>query len=1274
MTHELSSPLLEGHVFETELSTNWPPYLNDHRIFGAPLFPATGYLEIGVAAAVQALGENVTIQDFTIQDPLILSDEQEMTVQTLIIPGEGTSPSFQVFSQEIGKNRNWKQHCTGILCPVPQDEAPPKTLNLAEIQALCPQEVDIPDYYRQGNELGAEYGPDFQGMIELWRSEGMALGHLALPDGTKQQAREYYLHPALLDSSFHVLGAAYSTFGTEPGSENVYVPVGLEKYQVYRPGLDQVWAFARLRSRAEGSIKEAFTADLDLFEQSGEIVAQVTGLQLYKVSRTAIWKATQKRFDEWFYRLDWQAQALEAPVMPFSAEGVWLVFSDQQGTGDRLVERLEEGGGKCIVVHVGDSTHLIQQREWVVDPASPEGFHMLFSEALSDSDLTYRGTIYLWGLDATGQPEAPSQNEEMRAIHSGLLHLVQALPHWLEKQNVRSESARLWLVTSKAQSVAYTQINPFQASLGGLANTISNEYPELHCCQLDIDSDIVSNRVQALLQEITTNTSEDRIAQRGEKRSVARLIHLDDQEEPTHKVENQPFELHVSERGILDNLTFRPVERRVPEKREVEIRVRASGLNFRDVLNVLGMYPGDPGPVGSECAGIVVALGEEVSEFFVGDEVIALAKGAFKSHAIANADLVAPKPTWMSFTEAVTIPITFLTAYYGLHSLAKIKAGDRVLIHAAAGGVGLAAVQLAQRAGAVVYGTANTKKHSYLHSIGVEHVLNSRSLDFADKIMELTHGEGVNIVLNSLADEFIPKSMGVLADHGCFLEIGKRGIWSSKQVAEFNPTFSYYVYDLSNVFEQDPGFLNETLAGLLPEFKAGRLHALPIQGFPIEETVEAFRFMAQARHIGKVVVYQNASSLDANEAEIRPDATYLITGGLGGLGLVTAGSLIEVGAKHIVLMGRSEPSENAKDLIAAWREAGTQVIIAKGDVSRESDVCEVLEQIQSTMPSLRGVVHAAGVLDDGVLSQQSWPRFKTVLAPKADGAWHLHSQTRHLPLDFFILYSSIAAVLGSSGQGNYNTANAFLDALANYRRSQGLCATSINWGPWAEVGMAAALGERDHKRWKVRGVGAIDPQAGAQIFIQLLNKNLTQVCVLPIDWKQFASQVNNVETPPILQGLLQRMGFKKKDAGLTEPNMLEQLEETIPEDRFEFLMTHVQNQVIRVLGLNASQEIDIHQGLTDLGMDSLMAVELSNRLKLSLGRKLPATVAFEYPTITALTQYLSEEVLGLSLTTKPEAGEEIPLSPAKESNTDLQEMTDDEAEASLLKELNDIGF
>jgi NADPH:quinone reductase-like Zn-dependent oxidoreductase/acyl carrier protein len=725
--------------------------------------------------------------------------------------------------------------------------------------------------------------------------------------------------------------------------------------------------------------------------------------------------------------------------------------------------------------------------------------------------------------------------------------------------------------------------------------------------------------------------------------------------------------LAIATRGILDELRLQPTERRAPGPEEVEIRVSASGLNFRDVLNAMGLYEGPPAPLGSECAGTVVAVGEDVRGLEVGQPVVGMSNGTFRTFVTARAELVLPLPTGMSFAEAVTVPITFLTAEYALSRLGGMRPGERVLIHAAAGGVGLAAVQLAQRAGAEVFATAgNEEKRDYLRSIGVRHVMDSRSLSFADEVMRLTGGEGVELVLNSLTGDAIPASLGVLRRRGRFLEIGRAGIWSREQMAVAREDVMYFPIYLGEV---RPELLREMLQGVLQQLAAGQLKPLRRREFPLDAAAEAFRYMAQAKHIGKVVITQ------AQEAEptIVPhgQATYLITGGLGGLGLRVAEWLVEKGARHLVLVGRRGVTDGARRTIEALVASGAEVKVARADVTREEDLARVMGEIAEGMPPLRGVVHAAGVLDDGVLSQQTPRRLQAVLGPKLMGGWNLHRVTAGSPLEFFVMFSSASSVMGSPGQGGYGAGNAFLDALAHHRRREGAPALSIDWGPWGEAGMAATLGERDRRRWADMGVDFIPPSQGLAILKELLQRGAAQVMVLPVEWPRFLSQSAAGSVSSFFAALAAetRPGPSTPLARGEKADLRQRLTESPPSKRRRLLIAHVRDEAVRVLALDPSQPVDDQQGFQALGMDSLMAVELRNRLQTTAGRALPSTLAFDHPTVEALADYLATEVFRLESSAEAEEEQQREAQQAA-ALAEIEALSEGEAEALLLKELD----
>jgi acyl transferase domain-containing protein len=590
---------------------------------------------------------------------------------------------------------------------------------------------------------------------------------------------------------------------------------------------------------------------------------------------------------------------------PMGAFRRWLLLIDEIGCGEALMMQLRRRGHECKA---------IRKAEWA---RNPDAVRRAWTEFAAGSGA--KGIVHLWSLDI---PEAETLDADslMDAQPSGCLGVLELVQAMTATQV--AEMPLLWLVTRGAQP-AGDGVQPIamgQTPLIGLGRVIRTEHPDLPCRSVDLDPAHAICDIDGLLAELFANEQEDEVALRGKARYVQRVGHgaLDAAVRGApHRVDphEHPCRLEIPKPGLLDRLRLMPLQRRTPDPDEVEIEVAAAGLNFRDVMKTLGIYPTDADDatvLGDECAGRVIAVGERVRDFAVGDEVMAIAPGCFASHVTIHAALVLPRPPRLSQEEAATMLVAYLTAYYALHHLAHLRAGERVLIHSAAGGVGFAAVQLARRAGAEIFATAGSpEKRDFLGACGVEHVIDSRSLAFVDEIMERTGRQGVDVVLNSLAGEFIPQSLSLLGPGGRFLEIGKRDIYQDSKLGlrPFRHNLSFFAVDLSRAMH--PDFIREFTTRLRSEFRSGRLSPLPYRCFSIGEAVNAFRYMAQARQIGKIVLTVRdervslAPRQDKSRAEFHRDGSYLITGGLSGFGLAVAQWMAVKGARHLVLMSRS---------------------------------------------------------------------------------------------------------------------------------------------------------------------------------------------------------------------------------------------------------------------------------------------------------------------------------------------------------------------------------
>jgi acyl transferase domain-containing protein len=1148
----VSTPL---EVYATAIGVSIQPWAQDHRIFGHTPFPAAGFLELALAAAIQEEGPDAGLENVTIGEALLLPEDGTVAIQVVVTNGASGKRMVQVFSAAAGDAEEpleWRLHVTAYVGRAEQTSLPLP----ADRQGF--RRVAVDDYYQRMEGVGAHYGPALRGIRTMHRQGSTIVAEIALPADLVVDG--YLLHPALLDACFQPMGAGMEKEDAVEPSTDLYMPIGIKRYSVLRPGATAATCRVTVAPRNDGA--DAAEADIAIFDADGGLVAEAIGFETRRITRAALerlLRTTGPKAD-WHFNVDW----LSSPPIddPSQVAGQnWLIFADAGGTGDALAERLRAAGA---------SVGLIVRPE-----VTDESTVVSAVTKLAPIDRPLHGAVLLWPLDA---PSEVAGLEPIEAAHAE--HITAAL---YGLRAIVDRAARVMVATRGTQSVAMTSTNLIQAPIWSFAGVVASEYPTCGLSRIDLDPSSHEEDGDALLAEACASDREDRVAYRGGNRYLARLSL--GHEAPAG--EDLPVRLEISERGSLGNLTLEPLERQAPGPGEVEIRVYATGLNFRDVLNALGMYQGDAGPLGNECAGVVTSVGPGVTRLAVGDDVVAMIDRSFATYVVAPETMTVRKPPCITYQEAATVPVTFLTADYALHALSGIKPGDRVLIHAVTGGVGMAATQIALRAGAIVFGTAgSTAKRELAARLGVHHLSDSRSLDFVQDFLRETGGKGFDIVLNSLAGEFIPASLGLVAKGGSFVEIGKTDIWTPETVAQKYPDIRYHPLYLGEVAQADPELIRSMLENILADMVGGPLQPLPQTVFPLAEAERAFRYMGQGLHTGKVVITQ------ARSATVRDDGAYVITGGLTGLGLTTAKWLADQGARNLVLFGRRAPSSDAVAKIAEIEATGASVRVAQVDVGDRASLAALLSNVRQEIGPIRGVIHGAGVLDDGMLAEQTPERFANVMAPKVRGGWALHELTAEDPLDFFVLFSSGAALLASPGQSNYAAANGFLDGLASYRHARGLPALSINWGSWAEVGMAAGVGDDHHRRWAAMGLEMITPETGMGMLAQMLASGAgPQVAAVPIVRARLPAAVG-----PFYSGLIDAKAAKT-DSVAVPVNVLSDLRAAEPGARRGLLDAVLADQVLKVLALPAGQKVDPHETLLNLGMDSLMAMELRNRIQ-----------------------------------------------------------------------------
>jgi acyl transferase domain-containing protein/acyl-CoA synthetase (AMP-forming)/AMP-acid ligase II/NADPH:quinone reductase-like Zn-dependent oxidoreductase/acyl carrier protein len=936
--------------------------------------------------------------------------------------------------------------------------------------------------------------------------------------------------------------------------------------------------------------------------------------------------------------------AQRPPTSAAGREGSWLLFGEASQQAECLRTALAGPRRACTLVPL-EAT------------ASADELGRTVAAACATAGETLAGMVLL--RDGDGEPAAGLQAAVEAACAAALA---------LAQQSLAAPAAappRVCVVTRGAVVAGRHDSVPglADAALQGFVRTLALEHPELRPVLVDLDPAGAEDEAGRLAAELLGSDGEVVVAFRGPERLAARLADRSAAATAALVAPAAPFELVATGAGGLEALGLRPAVPRGLAPEEIEIEVAAAGLGFRDLLLAMGRdAAGVAGaPLGGECAGTVSATGAAVIDLQPGDRVLALADAAMADRAIAPRSLVCRLPAKLNFAEAASIPSNFVTAVYALRHIAGLKPGDSVLVHAAAGGTGFAAVQVAQELGARVVGSASPWKFDHLRTAGVTRLVSSRDPGFAEQALALNDGKPFDAVLNCLTGAFIPAGFGLLRPGGTFLELGKSELMTPEEARALRGDVAYRVIDLVSLSHNEPLRVQALLQEVMAGFEAGAYRPAPRTVFPIARAPDAFRQMQRAEHIGKIILETGTAD---DRPRLDPDGTYLVTGGGGGLGLRVGAWLAERGAGRVVLAGRSPPGAAVTTGFAEIERLGAAAGYVQADMCDEDQAARLVGDIAASGPQLRGVLHLAGVLEDGLVGSQTPQAFARVLRPKTQGAWHLHRLTERLPLDAFVLFSSASALLGSPGQANHAAANAFLDALAQHRRMRGLPGLSIQWGAWSEIGAAVRAGAKRPGR---SGIEALPPALGLQLLDRLWNSRSSLVAAAPLrpaalrDDGIWATQAPMFLDPP------------PASAGRTERSPLFA---DLPLDRPDVgratLNERLAGVVAEILGLDPGQRDLAQRGFFELGMDSLTSMELRNTLQRQLGAPLPTTLTFDYPTLEDLTAYLWRQVAAPAGDAGP-GPQAAPPPHAAVAARDLEAMSRAEIEAELDRELQMLG-
>lgn len=1173
------------------------PLVAQHRVDGSALLPGTGFLRLALQAALARWPEqDLAVTDVVFRQVLALPDDatEPRPLQLVLVDESPDAAGWRVSSRDSERDDHWVEHAGGRVTRAsgPADDGAQP--GFADAQARMRDEVDGATLYDALDGMGLQYGPRFRCVERLWWADDAFVARLS--DGGAAQPDAFSL-----DACLH--GLAW--LGCRHG-EPARVPVSVERVTIAAGAGAPAWVHG-----VRALDGDASTADLVVWDAAGRVVARIVGLRALSPDRADAALPAQGR---WLHGQAWIEQPLPAELQAEPRD--WLIVAACRDASGAWLERLQARlGGAALLLR------------WTPGDGSP--FPAVALRAWAESEAQVTRSI-VWIGDSVERALAGDDGGEP-AIRASIdaLGLVQAMLAVFDGR----EAPRLSFVSAGAQAVA-GQSAPARAALGdaglwGLARALSAEHAEWRVRCIDVDPGDAHAQAERLADELAGGSAETEVALRA-ARWVGRLARrpLGEEREPGERLADEPYRVEIDRPGVLGSMKLRATPRVAPQAGEVEIEIDAAALNFADVMRAMGFFLADGErsvALGSECAGVVSRVGPGVSAVQVGQRVVAIGAHCFASHACVDAALVAPQPDTLSAAQAAALPIASMTAWYALKEVASLRAGQRVLIHSATGGTGLAAVQLALSLGAEVIATAGSEaKRQLLRELGVRHVFDSRNATFERATLDATGGRGVDVVLNSLAGAAIEQNLRVLAADGWFLELGKRDIYEDGRLPmrHFKKRLRFVAIDLGGLQRERPEQFAALFRRVLDAFAQGELAPLPTTVLPVSRAAEAFQRMAAAQHVGKLALtMQDPELVVAEPGGPAPllRGTHLITGGTGGLGAALAGWLVENGARRIVLMGRSAAGEAAQAQAEQLRRQGAEVRTVAIDVASRADLARELDAIDADFGPLRGVYHLAGVLSDGLVDTQTPDAYRRVLGPKADAAWHLHELTAGRALDHFVLYSSAAALLPSPSQTSYAAANACLDALAAWRRAQGLPALSLQWGPFSDTGLAAARSERG-ARLAERGAASLTTGESHRYLGMLMKRDEPVVGVFPFDAARWLDASPTVAVQPRFD-MVRGGAAARPGNGATQAR----LKDAPPAMRRELIQALLRRHAAAVLRV---PEAVLTPATTfpQAGLDSLTGLELRNRIESEVGLPLSSAVLWRHPTVDALAEFLTQQL------------------------------------------------
>ena len=1178
----------ERHVWQAEIGTDALPWLADHLVQGAAALPGAAYCEMALIAARTVFGDASEVRDVRFEQMLLLEDETEVS---LVATAE--TPGALAFEVKTNRDDEHVRRATAVLSAIDDSTYGARTPahDIAALLAEHPSVIAGVELRGALNERGIKYGPAFAGLATAHTAQetgSTVLAEIGLPSVIRKQQTNFCVHPALLDACFQSVAAHPSV--ANAGHSGLLLPLGVRELRVYGPVHTTRYCYARVTAAAGTSVE----ADLDVLDEHGAVLLTVRGLQMGTGFPPSSDRA--RMMGERLLTVEWRQR--ELPAVAAAETGRWLLVS----TSDNglLATTLTD----AFKSHDTESTTL----SWPL-----HADHPVIADRLRDQIAGggFTGVIVLTDPVDGADDQSPVRGANF--VHH-VVRITRELPE------IMGQTPRLCVVTRNAQVVlSDDHPNLEQAGIRGLLRVIGTEHPHLHTTHIDLDER--TNVEQLVRQLLVSGPEEDETAWRNNEWYTARLCPapLRPEERLTIVADHQSDGVRMQIRvpGDLQSLEFTAFDRVPPGPGQIEVAVTASSINFSDVLLSDGKYQSLDGilpQLGTDFAGVVTAVGPDVTNHKVGDHVGGLSpSGCWATFVTCDAQLATTLPSGLTDAQAAAVTTAHATAWYGLNDLARIGSGDKVLIHSGTGGVGQAAIAIARAAGAEIFATAGSpKRRDLLRSMGIEHVYDSRSVEFADEIRRDTDGYGVDIVLNSVTGAAQLAGLKLLALGGRFVEIGKRDIYGDTKLGlfPFRRNLAFWGVDLGVMSVSHPRQVSEILSMVYRLTAEGVLPMPESTHYPLADAATAIQLMSEAEHTGKLVldIPQTGRSSVVLPPErvpvFRRDGSYIITGGLGGIGLFLAEKMASgnggARAGRIVLSSRSEPTQKALETIELIGAIGSDVVVECGDIADPDTAERLVATATATGLPLRGVLHAAAVVEDATLLDITDELIDRDWAPKVYGAWNLHQATASAELDWFCSFSSAVALLGAPGQGAHSAANSWLDAFTHWRRAQGLPATAIAWGAWGEIGRGGGFAD---------GSGAaITPEEGAYAFEELLRRNRAYSGYSPLIGTRWVTSL--AERSSFVE-MFKSAGPSRSRTGKLRAELAE-----LPLEEWPQRLRRILSEQI---GLILRRSIDPDHTLSEYGLDSLGNLELRTQIEAETGIRITSS---DVTTVRGLADHL----------------------------------------------------